>query len=364
MRDSSATPPKERSARASASQGRGQGESRSDGLTLAAIFAARQRIAPYIRRTPLVRSEALSSGADGPVWLKLESQQVTYAFKARGAFNAAVALREAADARPSSAPAPLPRLVAASSGNHGRALSYAAKLLGFSCTVFAPASTPKTKLDAIRANGAELVTSAGDFDTAEAAAKQLAASAGDAAVYVSPYNDAHIVAATGTIGVELFEDQPRLDTIIVPLGGGGLIGGIAAAAKAIHPSVRVIGVEAAANPAFHTARRQGRPTPIDPRPTLADGVSGNFEPDSITVDLVDRFVDDIVLVEEADIARAIRHLAVHEHLIAEGAAALGVAALATGAVRNRTQTAVIISGANIDGERLASILGAGNRQQP
>lgn len=360
MADSSVTPRQETSAGASAGAGRAAASNASEAVTLAAIFAARKRIAPYVRRTPLVQSEWLSSRAGAPVWLKLESQQVTHAFKARGAFNAAVAAREAADAR---GPAVArPRLVAASSGNHGRALSYAAKLLGFPCTVFAAADTARTKLEAIRANGAELVTSAADFDAAETAAKQLAASAGADAVYVSPYNDAHVVAATGTIGVELFEDQPQLDTIIVPLGGGGLIGGIAAAAKAIRPSVRIIGVEAAANPAFHTARREGRPTPIDPLPTLADGVSGNFDPDSITLDLVNRLVDDIILVEEADIARAIRHLAAHERLIAEGAAALGVAAVATGlalALAQRgAQTAVIITGANIGGERLASILSA------
>lgn len=354
----------------------------SQQMTLGRIFEARRRIAPYIRRTPLVQSDWLTARAGAPVWLKLESQQVTHSFKARGAFNAAVTWRDQHGNHT--------RLIAASSGNHGRALSYAAKLLGFPCTIYAASTTAETKLDAIRANGAELVTSAADFDEAEAAAKERAASSTSSsatsvrssavrslessstssdsatAIYVSPYNDEHVVAATGTIGVELIEDQPSIDTILVPLGGGGLISGVAAAAKAMRPSVRIIGVEAAANPAFHTARKQGGHTLIDALPTLADGVSGNVDRDSITLSLVAHLVDDIVLIDEAEIARAVRDLAVQERLIVEGAGALAVAAIATGRVAARSAAngsggatmAAVISGANIGRERLAAILGA------
>jgi threonine dehydratase len=317
------------------------------------ILEARRRIAPYVRRTPLLPSEHLSTRAGGaPVWLKLESLQVTSSFKARGAFNAAVSVRE----RDRSGA--LPRLVAVSTGNHGRALSYAARVLGFDCVVFAPSTTPRAKLDAIRANGADLITSAADYDQAERDALALAASAGDAAVFVSPYNDARIIAATGTIALELFDDQPALDTILVPIGGGGLISGIAIAAKAIRPDTRVIGVEAAANPAFHTARARGAETPIDPRPTLAEALSGNFEPGSLTIDPIMRLVDDIILVDEAEIAGALRDLALHDRIVVEGAGAVAAAAVSSGRVALRGgRTAVIVSGANIDSERLVSILG-------
>jgi threonine dehydratase len=332
------------------------------------ILEARRRIEPYVRRTPLLPSDTLSARAGGaPVWLKLESLQVTGSFKARGAFNAAVSVREREGSRDGSdegsrggagnGSRALPRLIAVSTGNHGRALSYAARVLGFDCVVFAPSTTPRAKLEAIRANGAELITSAASYDDAEREALALAASAGDAAVFVSPYNDARIIAATGTIALELFDDQPDLDTIIVPIGGGGLISGIATAVKAIRPATRVIGVEAAANPAFHTSRARGVRTPIDPLPTLAEALSGNFEAESVTIDPIMRLVDDIVLVEEADIARAMRDLALHDRLIVEGAGAVAAAAVSSGrAPTHGGRTAVIVSGANVDADRLATIL--------
>lgn len=360
-----------------------------DTVSLAAVFAARRRIAPFVRRTPLIPSAFLSARAGGPVHLKLESLQVTHSFKARGALNAALSLREAG-IRPSSgappadpAAAAASRLVTASSGNHGRALSHAARLLGFACTVFAASSTPRTKLDAIRANGADLVITARDYDEAERDAKAFAHAGADSgagtaatagspenaagarAVYISPYNDPRILAATGTIAIELFEELPDLDTIVVPLGGGGLISGIAAAAKAIKPGLRVIGVEAVANPAFHTIRRLGMLTPIDAQPTLADGLSGNVDTDSLTIALVSRLVDDIVLVEEADIARTVRHLAVHERIVAEGAGAITSAAISLGLITPRAlhdgapgRIAAIVSGSNIDDDRLSSLMNA------
>jgi len=319
-------------------------------VTMLNVFEARRRIAPWIRRTPLVSSDWLSRATGARVGLKLESLQLTNSFKVRGAFNAALMLRESLDGVS-------PRLVAASSGNHGRGLAQAARVLGFECVVFAPASTPATKLDAIRQSGATLSADWRTYYEAESAAKQFAAKAEAQATYVSPYNDERIVAATGTIAVEICEDDPLVDVILVPIGGGGLISGVALAAKAVRPGVRVIGVEAAHNPVMHTARARGAMATIDVQPTLADGIAGNNDPDTITFGFIQRFVDDIVLVSEEEIAAAVRDFAEHEHLIVEGAGAVTAAALLAKRVDvSGRNVAVLVSGSNIDRTRLAPIL--------
>ncbi len=320
-------------------------------MTMQDVFATRRRIAPWVRRTPLVPSDWLSRETGAQVRIKLESLQVTNAFKSRGAFNIALSMRETRDTRP--------RLVTASSGNHGRALSHAARVLGFECVVFAPATTPAAKLDPIRQSGATLNVDSPTYDEAEAAAKQFAKDhAADGSTFISAYNDERIIAATGTIAMEICEDDPAVDTILVPIGGGGLISGIAMAAKAMRPSMQVIGVEAAHNAFMHTARARGAMAMIDVQPTLADGIAGNNDLDSITFGYIQRFVDDIVLVSEEEIATAVRELAARDHLIVEGAGAVATAALLGGRIANVSgrRVAVIASGSNIDLARLAPIL--------
>ncbi len=322
-------------------------------VDVAAVRAARERIAPYVRRTPLVASTWLSELAGADVRLKLESLQVTQAFKARGAFNAALTIRERAGDRVGEAP----RLVTASTGNHGRALATAARAAGLPCIVFAPSGTPATKQNAIRAAGAELRADYPGYDEAEAEA--LAFASRDGAVYVSPYNDPLIVAGTGTIGLEILDDQPDIDTILVPIGGGGLISGIATAIKALRPDVRVIGVEAARNPVFHTMRTKGPDATLDIQPTLADALGGNVEAGSITIDIVQRLVDDIVLVEEDAIASAIGALVENDRVVTEGAGAIGAAAIASKRVDVAgRKVAVLVTGGNIDRAKLASLLSA------
>jgi threonine dehydratase len=320
-------------------------------VDLAAVRAARERIAPYVRRTPLVASTWLSELAGADVRLKLESLQVTQAFKARGAFNAALTIRERGGDREGEAP----RLVTASTGNHGRALATAARAAGLSCVVFAPASTPATKQNAIRAAGADLRAVYPGYEEAEADALAFASS--DGAVYVSPYNDPLIVAGTGTIALEIHDDQPDIDTILVPIGGGGLISGIATAIKALRSDIRVIGVEAARNPVFHTMRAKGRGATIDIHPTLADALGGNVEPESITIDLVQRLVDDIVLVDEDAIAAAIGSLVENDRVVTEGAGAIAAAAIASKRVDVAgRKVAVVVTGGNIDRAKLAALL--------
>ena len=321
-------------------------------VDLSAVRAARERITPFVRRTPLVASGWLSELAGADVRLKLESLQVTQAFKARGAFNAALTIRE----RGGDAGGAAPRLVTASTGNHGRALATAARAAGLSCVVFAPAGTPATKQNAIRAAGAELRAEFPGYDEAESAALAFAA-AHPGAVYVSPYNDPLIVAGTGTIALEILDDHPDADTILVPVGGGGLISGIATAVKALRPQMRVIGVEATRNPVFHTIRAKGLDANIDIQPTLADALGGNIEPGSITLDIVLRLVDDIVLVDEDAIASTIRSFVEHERVVTEGAGAIAAAAIASKRVdvagRN---VVVVVTGGNIDRAKLAALL--------
>ena len=313
------------------------------------VLRARKRIAPHIRRTPLVRSTWLSDAAGASVSLKLESLQTSSSFKSRGAFNAVLARLE----RPEGAPR---QLVTASAGNHGRALAAAAETFGLPLVVFTPAEAPKTKLAAIRRHGAELRAEGRDYDDAERMAKTFARETG--AEFISPYNDRDVVAGAATIALELFEDAPDLDMLIVPIGGGGLIGGVAQTAKAIRPDAAVIGVEVEASCAFQTGVRAGRLVEIVPGETLADGLGGNPDPETITFDLIQRFVDQIVTVSEADLAAAVVGLIEHEHLVAEGAGAAATAALVGQRVRvSGRRVAAIVTGSNIDRARLAALLG-------
>ena len=312
------------------------------------VLRARQRIAPYVRRTPLVQSLWLSDAADARVSLKLESLQASNSFKLRGAFNAVVARLE----RPEGAPR---RLVTASAGNHGRALAAAAETFHLPLVVFTPADAPQSKLGAIRRHGADLRAVGRDYDDAERMAKAFARETG--AEFISPYNDRDVVAGAATIALELFEDAPDLDTLVVPIGGGGLIGGVAQTARAIRPDVDVVGVEVEASCAFQTSVRAGRLVEIVPGETLADGLGGNPDPDTITFDLIRRFVDRIVTVSEADLAAAVAGLVEHEHLVAEGAGAAATAAIAGRRIDVRgRQVAAIVTGGNIDRGRLAALL--------
>jgi len=321
-------------------------------MTLVDVMRARRRIAPYVRRTPLAPSAWLTNLSGGEISLKLELLQVSNSFKSRGAFNAVLARLE----RPDGVPA---QLVTASAGNHGRALAAAAQTFALPLIVFTPSDAPKTKLDAIRRHGADLRADGRDYDDAERMAKAFASITG--AEFISPYNDADVIAGAATIALEVFEDAPGVDTLIVPVGGGGLISGVAAAAKSITPACEVIGVEVAASCAFQTSVRAGRLVEIVPGATLADGLGGNPDPETITFGFIQRFVDRIVTVTEDDLSAAIAGLVDAEHLVAEGAGAAGVAALVGGRadVRGR-RVAVIVTGSNIDRARLAAVLGHQN----
>lgn len=316
------------------------------------ILAARRRLhlgagspaKAAVYPTPLRPSAWLSSARGARIWLKLECVQRTGSFKIRGALNAL---------------ARLPRgthVVTASAGNHGRALACAAESLGLGATIFTPRDAPRTKLDAIARHGASLRADAAGYDEAEAAAKAFARDRG--LPFVSPYNHPDVIAGAGTIALEIIEAQPLADVIVVPIGGGGLISGIAIAAKAIAPRMRVIGVEVDASCAFAVSRRNGRITRIDPRHTLADGLGGNIDPDTITFGIVERCVDEIVTITEEELADGLRGLVREEHVIAEGAGAAATAAVLAGKTAG-DEVVVMVTGANIDVGRLRDVLGPG-----
>jgi threonine dehydratase len=302
-----------------------------------------------VLKTPLRPSSWLSAVAGCDVRLKLETLQPTFSYKIRGAFNSVLRLAGASRTKP-------PILVTASAGNHGRALAYAADAEGLQAIVYVSQHAPATKLDAIRATGAELRLCP-TYDEAERAAKDHAAR--ERALYISPYSHPDVIAGAGTVGLEILEQWPEVDTIIVPIGGGGLISGIAIAAHELSSGISVFGVEAEASCPFTAGIAAGRIVEISVQPTLADGLAGNLDPDTVTFDIVRRLVARIATVSEVQLREAIAGVAIHERLIAEGAGAAGVAGVLARNfdVRDR-RVAVVLSGGNIDSEILQEALQA------
>ena len=306
------------------------------------IYAARMRLREdgLADRTPIRPLRWL----DGDVRLKLESHQATQSFKIRGATNA---VRRLDDDRP---------LVTASAGNHGLALATAAGRAGRQATIFVAKTAARAKVEAIAATGADLRRSGLTYDDAERAALEFARERG--ARYVSPYNHTDVIAGAGTVGLEIVEEVPDVAAIVVPIGGGGLVSGIATAVRALAPAVRIVGVEAARNPAFTAALAAGVITPIDVGETLADGLGGNLEAGAITFEIVRDLVDEIVTVTDAEMAEAIRALAREESESAEGAGIVALAAIMTGRVGTAAvhgPVVAVISGANIDADKLRDI---------
>jgi threonine dehydratase len=300
-----------------------------------------------VLRTPLRASRWLSDLVRGDVRLKLETLQPTFSYKVRGALNAV--LRLAAQRTVNR-----PELVTASAGNHGRALAHAAHTCGMPLTVYVPARAPRVKLGAMRAEGAALELCR-DYDEAEARARQHAASG--TAIFISPYAHPDVIAGAGTVGLEIIEDWPEVDTIVAAVGGGGLLAGIALAAAEASRPVAVIGVEAEASSPFTASLAAGRIVRVDVQPTLADGLAGNLDPDTPTFAVIRTRVREIACVTEPELRQAVAGVLRHERLIAEGAGAAAVAALVAGRLRTSGQrVAVVLTGANIDEEVLTEIL--------
>ncbi|WFN88598.1 hydroxyectoine utilization dehydratase EutB [Agrobacterium pusense] len=307
-------------------------------VSLAAIEQAAARLAGQVERTPLVRSDNLSESCGHPVHLKLETRQPIGAFKLRGAMNAIFSLDDEARKR---------GLVTASTGNHGRAVAYAAEKLGIPATICMSSLVPANKVEAIRALGAEIRIVGRSQDDAQEEVERLTKSGGLTAI--PPFDHAEVVAGQGTIGLEVVEDMPDLKTILVPLSGGGLAGGIAVAVKALSPSARVIGISMERGAAMHASVKAGRPVSVQEEETLADSLGGGIGlANRVTFALCQALLDDIALVSEDEIAAGIRHAAHEEGLTVEGAGAVGFAAVLSGKVNISGPTAIIVSGENID----------------
>ena len=309
--------------------------------TLADVNAARARLTGIALHTPLERSPELAEATGAAdVRLKREELQPTGAFKTRGAHNKVALI---AEARPEAA------LVTASSGNHGIAVATAAVRHGMRLTVLVGRSASPAKLERLRALETSRITvelAGDDTDAAEAEARRRD-DAGHA-IYIPPYNDPDVIAGQATVGVEILDDWPEVDTIVVPIGGGGLIAGIGLWAKTVKSSLRLIGVQPAASPPMYAYFQTGSTEPMPIAPTLADGVAGNIERTSITWKLCKQLVDEVVVVEEEQIAEAVRWAIDVPHILLEGSAALGIAALRPGVtdVAGRN-VAVVTTGRNV-----------------
>ncbi len=306
--------------------------------TVLDVYEARRRISARLPRTPLAPSTWLSSIAGGRVFLKLESVNLTNSFKIRGAMNAAMRIVESGQTT---------TIVTASAGNHGRAIALAAEELGLKCVVFTPANAPEAKRNAIRRHGAELHSDCADYDIAEQKAKEFARHLG--VDYLSPYNHPDVIAGAGTIGVEIVEDLADVDVIVIPLGGGGLASGVGLAIKAAAANATIIGVEVAASTPFTRSLEAGRITSIMPGPSLADGLVGNLDPDTVTFEMVRQLVDGVVTVSEDELKRAMKGLAAEERAITDGAGATATAAILAGKVSAPGQRIVVmVTGSNVD----------------
>jgi threonine dehydratase len=304
------------------------------------IEQAKINIAPYAKLTPLIPSEFLSELCNGNVFLKLENQQLTRSFKIRGVINKLLSLSAEEKAK---------GVITASAGNHGQAVAYGAQKLGFRAKIVVPTHAPQVKVEGIRQFGAELLLYGETYDEAEKRAKELAAQEGK--LYISPYNDERIVAGHGTVGLEILKDLPSVEVVIVPVGGGGLIGGIAIAVKSQKPTAKVIGVQSTASPVMYESLKTGKIVPPHrhERYTIAEGLVGAVEKGSITFSIAQQYVDYVTLVREESIRRAVYLLWKNEKEVVEGSGAAGVAMLMENKDSFTGQTvAVVISGGNID----------------
>lgn len=313
-------------------------------VDLTDIEAARHLLSGVAVDTPMEESRWLSAMAGGPVWLKCENLQRTGSFKARGAYVRIARLSEEQRAR---------GVVAASAGNHAQGVALAAQLLGIKATVFMPEGAPIPKEKATRGYGADVVFHGRYLDDAMVAATAFAERTG--AVLIHPFDHVDIVAGQGTVGLEILEQTPDVQTVLVPTGGGGLLAGIALAVKALRPDVRVVGVQAAGAAAFPGSLRQGAPLALDSMETMADGIAVG-RPGDITFAAVRDHVDDVITVSEETLSRAVLATMERAKLLVEPAGAAAVAALLDQPTAFQTPVVAVLSGGNIDPLLLGKVI--------
>ena len=317
-------------------------------LTYDLIQEASDRLRKRVRQTELIASPHFSEQLGYPVFLKCENLQKTGAFKLRGAMNFMTA-RDRSELRQG--------VTAASAGNHAQGVAYGADLLGIPARIFMPESTPPQKVQATRDLGAEVVLTGANFDESFAAA--LADSQRCGTVFIHPFDDPLVMAGQGTIGLEILKELPDVETVVVPIGGGGLMAGIAMAIKTTHPQVRLVGVESSAAPSMYRAIKDHRISEVPLGLTIADGIAVK-KAGQLTTPVIRKLVDEIVLVEEEEIALAIVALLERSKLLVEGAGAVSLAALLNGRLKDSPgKTVCLLSGGNIDVRTLALVVERG-----
>jgi threonine dehydratase len=310
------------------------------------VIAAEKRIRPHIRKTYLEYSPYLSGKVGGQVYLKLECLQYTGSFKYRGALNKFLSLSPEDRLNP---------VITASSGNHGTALASVLQQFNGRGMVFLPENASPAKVNILRQYGVDLKFFGTDCIMSETLAKETAHKKKQ--VFISPYNDPQIMGGQGTIALELCQQIDTMDNILVPVGGGGLISGIAGYMKTMDKKVHIIGCQPENSPVMYASIKAGKIIEMASKPTIADGTAGGIEPGSLTFDICREAVDDFILVSESDIKTAIRHMIEHHQMLVEGAAALSVACLLKDSVRFKNkQTVLIISGKKVTSQSLKKIL--------
>ena len=311
------------------------------------IYQAKKRISPYVTRTPLVRAHALSDLCEAEIWCKLETMQPTGAFKLRGATNAILRLNEDQRKR---------GVVAVSTGNHGRGVAYAAREQGVRAVICLSSLVPENKVEAIKSLGADVRIVGSSQDEAEIEANRLTEEEG--LIPISPFDHPDVIAGQGTIGLELLEDFPELNCVVVPLSGGGLIGGIALALKAASPKINVVGVTMENGPAMVLSLEAGKPVEVEEEESLADSLGGGIGLENrYTLSLVQELVDETLLVSEDEIGQAIQYVFETQRMVLEGGAAVGTAALLAKKLEVQGQNvALIYSGNNIAEKTLRKVL--------
>lgn len=306
-------------------------------VELEEIRAAYERIAGAVRRTVTERSAPMETISGSPVYLKHEHTQETGSFKLRGATNAVRGLTEEQKAK---------GVVGVSTGNHGRGLAFAAHAAGVKCVICMSDLVPQVKIDGIRSHGADVRIIGHSQDEAQQEVDRLVADEG--MTMIPPFDHRNVIAGQGTVGLELLEQAPDAGTVLVPVSGGGLISGVAAAVKAVRPSMRVIGVSMERGAAMYACQKAGKPIQVDELPTLADSLGGGIGLENrFTFAMTRDLVDDLVLVSEAEIAAAIRHLYWQERQIVEGSGSVGVAAILAGKVEAAEPVVALLTGGNI-----------------
>lgn len=317
-------------------------------VNLERIEAAAARIKPAIYESPLVHSKTLSRLTGNAIYLKLENLQMTGSFKERGALNRILTMTDEERRR---------GVIAASAGNHGQGIAYHAARRGIQAQIWMPRSTPLIKLSATRAYGADVVLHGDSYDEACEAAVERSLQRN--ATFVHAFDDDEVIAGQGTLGLEILEQNPTLDVMVVPVGGGGLIGGVACAVKGRNPKVEVVGVQTSRLPSMKAALERAEPVNLPAESTLADGIAVR-KAGTRTLPLVREYVDQIVTVDEDEIAAAILMLLEREKTLAEGAGAIALAAVLQGRMGHRGKNiAVLVSGGNLDVNLLARIIEQG-----